>query len=252
MNTSLREASISVTVAVIASAALSCHSRSIITCTTSDLTASFASDMAKSLETDLGAWIRNVRMCDMGDYIVATPAKSSEARIIVFRKGPPVRALFTDDHNSMGLFDPDRKRGLPLGLMVQVTRDTTLLPNVDGKKNTLLVTGDSITLNDPDKPRVLFEVTYRPSGRNHVSYSAFDPSQGAWIENLDDGPDGSVDLRFTEVPGRPVKTEFRVGERWLERVKREGQVGTILDGEFMSVAEARARLAVKADKPRGK
>ena len=57
MKTSLREASISLTLAVIASAvAISCHSRSIITCTTSDLTASFASDMAKSIETDLGAW----------------------------------------------------------------------------------------------------------------------------------------------------------------------------------------------------
>jgi hypothetical protein len=40
--------------------------------------------------------------------------------------------------------------------------------------------------------------------------------------------------------------EFRVGDRWLAFVKRNGQVGTILDGKFMPVADARAKLESRA------
>ena len=59
------------------------------------------------------------------------------------------------------------------------------------------------------------------------------------------GPDGNLALRMTEVPGHPVKTEIRAGERWLESVKRGGQAGTVLDGQFMSVADALAKLGVR-------
>ena len=41
-----------------------------------------------------------------------------------------------------------------------------------------------------------------------------------------------------------------LGERWLERVERDGQVGTILEGRFMSIADARAKLGVKDPLPK--
>jgi hypothetical protein len=128
--------------------------------------------------------------------------------------------------------------------VAQLNRDATALFNVDGRGNTLVATQSSISLADVDKKRTLFAMTHQP-GRNYISYSAYDPSQGAWIENTDSGPDGNIDLRTIDVAGRPLKTEFRVGERWLVRVERNGQVGTILDGQFMSLADARAKLGVK-------
>jgi hypothetical protein len=60
------------------------------------------------------------------------------------------------------------------------------------------------------------------------------------------GPDGNLELRRTDVPGQPLKTEIRVGERWLEHLERDGRWGTVLDGQFMSVADALAKLGVKA------
>jgi hypothetical protein len=186
----------------------------------------------------------------MGEYLVLTPAETGTNKIFVLRKGNPPGTVFAVMNDSTSLFDPERKRGLQ-GLVAQITRDETALFNVDGRGDTLFATRSSISLAEVDKKRTLFAVTHQ-SGRNYVSYSAYDPSQGAWIENTDSGPDGSIDLRTTDVAGRPLKTEFRVGERWLVRVERNGQVGTILDGRFMSLADARAKLGVKGEAPQPK
>jgi hypothetical protein len=186
----------------------------------------------------------------MGEYLVATPAEPGSNKIFVLRKGSPPATVFAVTSDSTSLFDPDKKRGLQ-GLVAQVTRDATALFNVDGRGDTLLATRSSISLADVDKKRTLFAVTHQ-SGRNYVSYSVYDPSQGAWVENTDSGPDGNIDLRTTDVPGRPLKTEFRVGERWLLRVERNGRVGTILDGRFMSLTDARAKLGVKEEAPQPK
>jgi hypothetical protein len=42
-----------------------------------------------------------------------------------------------------------------------------------------------------------------------------------------------------------MKAEARVADRWLEVVNRDGQRGIVIDSEFMSVADARARLEAK-------
>jgi hypothetical protein len=121
---------------------------------------------------------------------------------------------------------------------------------VRNRRPAFIIDNGATTLFAADGKRVVFQSTNgRAPGRNFISYSAYDSSQNAWIENVDSGPDGSVDFRTTEVSGRPVKTEFSVGDRWLELVKRDGEDGTILDGQFMSVAEARAKLGEKAVKP---
>ena len=114
----------------------------------------------------------------------------------------------------------------------------------------LMIDHGTTTVLDADGRRVVYSsVQNQESGRNYISYTAYDASQGAWIENIDVGPDGTMDMRMTEVAGRPSRVEFRIGERWLERVQRAGQNGTILDGQFMSVADARAKLGVKAVPP---
>jgi len=76
-----------------------------------------------------------------------------------------------------------------------------------------------------------------------ISYAAYDPVQQAWIENRDYGADGTVDARTTEIAGRLPKEEMRVGDHWLAIVERDGKRGTVLNGRFMSIAEARAELS---------
>jgi hypothetical protein len=60
----------------------------------------------------------------------------------------------------------------------------------------------------------------------------------AWIDNLDFGADGVVDVRTTEISGRQVKQELKVGDRWLEFLERDGTTGVLLDGDFMSARRA--------------
>ena len=101
----------------------------------------------------------------------------------------------------------------------------------------LFVDGQSITVFDERGKRILFS-----NSAGSISYSTFVEAQSAVIENVASGADGTIDLRFTDVAGKPHKTEFPVGDKWLELVTRDGQKGTMLDGEFMSVPDARIRL----------
>jgi hypothetical protein len=86
----------------------------------------------------------------------------------------------------------------------------------------LAVTEKETDLFDDSGERFLFALTRTTSrGIPGISYSAYDPAKGAWIENFDVGADGTLDYRTTEVNGRKVKEEYRVGEHWLEKVQRE-------------------------------
>ena len=78
--------------------------------------------------------------------------------------------------------------------------------------------------------------------RNYVSYRFFSTAVGGFVEATDQGPNGTIIRRTTEVPGQPIKNEFRVGDRWLQLVKQNGAYGTILDGRFMPISEARRKL----------
>ena len=183
----------------------------------------------------------------MGEYSVVTPVQSGHNAIFVFRNGTVRRPVFAATTDATNLFDPDGKRGLG-GLLVRSEPHATAIFNVDGSGQLLTLTDESITLSHPATKRVLVSVEHSQSGAHSLSYSAYDTSQAAWVENTV-GPDGKIDLRTTEVPGSPAKTEFRVGERWLEYVKRGGRVGTIVDGQFMSIADAAAKLGVKTTNP---
>jgi hypothetical protein len=120
--------------------------------------------------------------------------------------------------------------------------------HMDGSGQLLTLTDESITLSHPATRRILVSVGRSQSGAQSLSYSAYDTGAAASVESTV-GPDGKVDLRTTKAPGRPAITEFRLGERWPEYVKRGGQVGTMIDGEFMSISAAASKLGVKAAKP---
>lgn len=251
MTKTLRSASIGFALGVFAGAAvlslLLLGSPNIIKCTIGDLAASLGPEPATSLEPKEYDWVRSARQCDMGQYIVVTPERSGRDGVLVIRKGSAARMVFAATTDGANLFDPDGKRGLR-GLMVRLTRDTTALFNVGGRGEQLTVGRETITLLDRDVKRVLVSIGRPQSGPGSLTYSIYDPSDAAWIETVV-GPDGNPEIRRTEVPGHPVKTEVRVAERWLEHVERDGQWGTVIDGQFMSVAAALARLGIKAKRP---
>ena len=102
------------------------------------------------------------------------------------------------------------------------------------------VSKDTTMLLDADGRRVLYQWD---RAKSTVSYAGYDAARQAWIDNLDFGADGVVDFRTTEISGRQVKQELKVGDHWLEFLKRDGTTGVLLDGKFMSVDNARKKLA---------
>jgi hypothetical protein len=102
------------------------------------------------------------------------------------------------------------------------------------------VSKNTTTLLDADGRRVLYQWD---RGKSIISYAGYDASRQAWIDNRDFGADGIVDFRTTEISGREVKQELKVGDRWLEFLKRDGTTGVLLEGKFMSADDARKKLA---------
>jgi hypothetical protein len=106
------------------------------------------------------------------------------------------------------------------------------------------VSKDTTTLIDADGHRVLYQWD---RAKSVISYAGYDVARHAWIDNLDFGADGVVDFRTTEISGRQVKQELNVGDRWLEFLKGDGKgdgkTGVFLDGKFMSIDDARKKLA---------
>jgi hypothetical protein len=101
----------------------------------------------------------------------------------------------------------------------------------------LLVTNQETDLFDDTGEHILFSIT-RGDLKGRITYSAQDEANGVFIENVDIGADGTLDLRTTEMNGRRVKMEYRIGEQWLETVQKDGRTGVIFDGRFMPVADA--------------
>ena len=102
------------------------------------------------------------------------------------------------------------------------------------------VSKDTTMLLDADGRRVLYQWD---RGQSTISYAGYDAARQAWIDNLDIGADGVVDFRTTEISGRQVRQELKVGDRWLEFLKRDGTTGVLFDGQFMSIDDARKKLA---------
>jgi hypothetical protein len=196
--------------------------------------------VASSLQDSHYGWIRNARLCEIGEYSVVTPGKSGSNSIMVIRNGRVSHTVFAATADALNLFDPDGKGGLR-GLLVQSDPRSTAVFNAGGKGDLLTISNGSITLANPESNRILASVEYHQSGSHSVTYAVYDASQAAWVENTVE-PDGKIYLRTTETAGGPAKTEVRIGERWVETVKRDGQTGMIVDGRFMSVAEALAKL----------
>ena len=108
------------------------------------------------------------------------------------------------------------------------------------------VSRTTTTLIDADGRRVVYQWD---RGKSIISYAGYDAAHQAWTDNLDFGADGVVDFRTTEVSGRQVKREYNFGDRWLELIKRDEKTGVFLDGKFMSVDDARKKLAATGSVP---
>lgn len=106
----------------------------------------------------------------------------------------------------------------------------------------MIADGASKHLFDETGARIVFQEQRNGRDRDRVSYSVVVASERKVVENVDIDADGTLDLRFTETPGASRRTDFRIGERWFEIVTRDGKQGVVLDGEFMSADDARARL----------
>jgi hypothetical protein len=217
--------------------------RNSVPCVTGDASAG-RPGAEKLLNSQEFGWIRQARSCDLGSVVVVTSPRDPRG-VMVLSKRNPGRPLFAATANESALFDPEGKRGLRGMLAQHTTNETsnaTVLFDADGAGDHLFVTPDAIDLTDVANHRVLLEVTHPASGPRTISYMSYDAARKAWIESIDVGMDGNLDLRMTEVPGRPKTIELRIGERWIERVDRDGRAGTILDGRWMSLADARAKL----------
>jgi len=79
-----------------------------------------------------------------------------------------------------------------------------------------------------------------------ISYAGYDSARQAWIDNIDAGADGTIDVRSTEIADRPKKWEFRIGDRWFDMSYQDGKNGLMVDGRFMTVDEARKALTPAA------
>src|SRR4051794_1146268 len=211
-----------------------------VRCRTGDLAASGLPTVASSLQGSEYGWIRNARLCEVGEYSVVIPEKSGSTGIMVIRNGRVSHTLFAATADGVNLFDSNGTSGLR-GLLVRSDPRSTAVFNAGGKGDLLTISNGSITLVHPESNRILAGVEYHQSGSHSLTYAVYDATQAAWVENTVE-PDGNIYLRTTETPGQPAKTEVRVGQRWVDTVKRDGQIGMIVDGRFMSVGEALAKL----------
>ncbi len=171
-------------------------------CRTGDMTLAMDPQWAKGTAQVFGTWIRDVRECRVGDYLVDAPDHEGSPEIMLSRNHAPF----------------------------------------------LLVSKDTITLLEGKDHRIVYQRNYGTPGA--VSYAAYDPSRHAWIDNIDFGADGVLDLRSTEIGGQQVKKEMRVGDRWLEFEVRDKKRLVLLDGKYVPLEDAQEHLAATAGSPR--
>lgn len=130
-----------------------------------------------------------------------------------------------------------------LVVMVPAAKTDTLRAFISRRGRPFVIAdGATMHLFDETGARIVFQEQRNGRDRDRVSYSVVAGPERAVVENVDIDADGTLDLRSTDTPGTPRRTEFRVGDRWLELVTRDGRQGTVVDGEFMSADDARARL----------
>jgi hypothetical protein len=156
---------------------------------------------------EAGPWVKHVRECHVGEYVIDVPAEGGHGEIMVGRNGQPV----------------------------------------------FFVTSSGTIVFDSSGKRVLFEANQGQAvGLPVVSYATHVRAADTWVENVDFGADGTVDYRTTESADGKIKKEVSVDQRWLEVVQRGDRTGVIWDGEFMTAAAAREKIAAKRKAEAGK
>jgi len=196
----LRNLSTAVLVVAMAGTATCAHGPIKSECKTGDLSGSLNSAASKMVRGEMGQWVKHVRECHVGEYVIDVPAEGGHGEIMVGRNGHPVFGI----------------------------------------------TGSGTIVFDSSGERILFEAYQGQAGRLPVtSYATHVRAADTWVENVDFGANGTVDYRTTESADGKIKKEISVDQRWLEVVQRGDRTGVILDGEFMTAAAAREKIAVK-------
>jgi len=110
-----------------------------------------------------------------------------------------------------------------------------------GKTFYFRTSGDQTSIIDDGHP--LYEWDRK---EKMITYSAYDDSRKSWVENYDLDADGSIEVRTIE-SGRDGKIkEVPVSKRWLPLISQNGRSGTVLNGRFVTIDEARTALASAA------
>ncbi len=79
--------------------------RNSVVCATGDLTLSLSPEAATKLGAEFG-WLRRAKLCDMGEYLVATSLESGGQPVVVLEKRVKQRMIFAVTPNQTALFDP--------------------------------------------------------------------------------------------------------------------------------------------------
>jgi len=89
---------------------MTCGRRSNLSeCKSGDLAGSLNAGAAKLLRGELGPWVKHVRECHVGEYVIDVPAEGGHGEIMVGRNGQP---MFFVTASSTILFDSSGKRVL--------------------------------------------------------------------------------------------------------------------------------------------
>src|SRR4051794_17935354 len=170
-----------------------------VRCRTGDLAASGLPTVASSLQGSEYGWIRNARLCEVGEYSVVIPEKSGSTGIMVIRNGRVSHTLFAATAEAVNLFDSNGKSGLR-GLLVRSDPRSTAVFNAGGKGDLLTISNGSITLLNSESNRILASVEYHQSGSHSLTYAV-------------GGPHSPVRVGSTETPFRRVQN---ISTTWVE------------------------------------
>lgn len=107
-----------------------------------------------------------------------------------------------------------------------------------GKTFYFRASGDQTSIIDDGRP--LYEWDRK---EKMITYSAYDDSRKSWVENYDLDADGSIEVRTIESGSDGKVKEVPASKRWLPLISQNGRSGTVLDDRFITIDEARARLA---------
>lgn len=151
-------------------------------------------------------WIRDAVVCRVGSYLVYSPADGDSEVLWIVRA------------------------------------------DVEPMYSVTVIGSDTLTVFQPSA-RVLAQFGNQDDDGAYrsVSYQADDRANNASISVSDFDLDGTADARsFYYNDTHTHRTQHRIADEWHDLVKRDGQYGYIVDGEFYAGREGKALLLERA------